>query len=149
MMGGKRVRADSNSGIKWESVIESGVRGSKPEINALASKSENEATVMIWNYHDDELFTADTPVEVVLSGIPSARVIVKRYLIDKEHSNSYEVWKKMGSPQNPDREQYTVLEKSGQLQSEDSPVRARVKNGKLTVNTKLLSQSVELIVVNW
>ena len=37
------------------------------------------------------------------------------------YSNSYEAWKKMGSPQQPSPEQYAQLERAGQLQSLESP----------------------------
>ena len=104
---------------------------------------------MLWNYHDDDLFSADKPVDLVLNGIPSKKVQVTRYLIDKDHSNSYEVWKKIGSPQNPTPEQYTDLEKAGKLQSDRLPQRMKVDKGTLSVNTLLLSQGVELIIVNW
>jgi xylan 1,4-beta-xylosidase len=149
MMAGTRVEAMSDAGISWEEVIEKGVRGNSPDIGSIASKNKNGATVILWNYHDDDLFSADKPVDVVLNGIPSKKVQVTRYLIDKGHSNSYEVWKKMGSPQNPTQEQYTKLEEAGKLQSDELPISMKVNKGTLSVNTLLSSQGVELIVVNW
>lgn len=149
MMSGTRVEAKSNAGIAWETVIETGVRGDKPDINAIATKKKNEATVMLWNYHDDDKTAADATVEVVLNGIAAKKVQISQYRIDKDNSNSYEVWKSMGSPQNPTTEQYTVLEKAGQLKTKGSPVMKKVRNGTLVVNTMLPRQGVELLVIRW
>ena len=48
-----------------------------------------------------------------IKNIPSNTAMLYQYRIDDKHSNSYEVWKKMGSPQNPTSEQVKELEKSG------------------------------------
>ena len=42
--------------------------------------------------------------------IPTREVSLFHYRVDREYSNSYEVWKAMGSPQNPTTEQYQELE---------------------------------------
>ncbi len=51
-----------------------------------------------------------------IKGIPAEKATLTQYRIDNEHSNSYEVWKKMGSPQNPTANQIAELEKAGQLE---------------------------------
>ena len=51
-----------------------------------------------------------------VEGLPvgaQERLSVHHYRVDAEHSNSYEVWKKMGSPQKPSPEQYLQLERAG------------------------------------
>ena len=82
-------------------ISESGVKASAPDINALASKDKNGISIMVWNYHDDDLPAKASQVRLDISGLPSSKVLVHEYRIDKENSNSYEVWKNMGSPQNP------------------------------------------------
>jgi xylan 1,4-beta-xylosidase len=149
MMGGTRVEAKSNAGFSWKSVIDSGVKGNKPDINVIASKSINEATVMLWNYHDDDKAATDADINLVVNGIPAKKVNITQYLIDKDNSNSYEVWKKMGSPQNPTPEQYSELEKSGQLQIYGTPVKEKVKKGVLSVSKMLPRQGVILLKIEW
>lgn len=149
MMSGMRVGAESNAGIDWENVIEKGVRGDYPDINSIASKNKQEATVMIWNYHDDDMPAPDAAVEVVLNGIPSKKVKITQYRIDKDNSNSYEIWKKMNSPQNPTPEQYTILENAGHLNMIGSPVNSKVKKGILSIDTMLPRQGVALLVIKW
>jgi xylan 1,4-beta-xylosidase len=149
MMAGTRVEAISDGGITWENVIGKGVRGERPDIGSIASVKENEAAVMIWNYHDDDKPAPGSEVEVVLKGIPAKKVKIIKYLIDRDHSNSYEVWKSMGSPQNPTSEQYTILEKAGQLQSSGLPEEKKVRKGSLVLKTVLSGQGVELLLVRW
>jgi xylan 1,4-beta-xylosidase len=149
MMSGTRIEAKSNSGIDWENVIETGVRGENPDINSIASKKKNETTIMLWNYHDDDKYAPDAVIDVVLRGIPATKVRITRYRIDKNNSNSYEIWKSMGSPRNPDTDQYSVLEKAGQLQQAGTPEKRNVRNGTLVVNTLLTRQGVELLVIRW
>jgi len=51
------------------------------------------------------------PVSVTVAGLPTDRVLLQHYRIDQAHSNAWEAWKAMGSPQAPTAEQYAELEK--------------------------------------
>jgi xylan 1,4-beta-xylosidase len=144
-MGGTRVNATSDSDFTWRHIIDSGVRSAKPDIGILATKEKNDATIMFWNYHDDDLMTPDADISITVTGLKSKRVELRQYRIDRDHSNSYEVWKKMGSPQNPGPEQYSILEESGKLHLSDEPVVLRVKRGSVTVHTTLQRQGVGMI----
>lgn len=149
MMSGTRVEVASNSGKSWQDVIEKGVRGENTDINSIASKDNKEATVMLWNYHDDDRSAPDADVVLEMKGIPSKNVSITQYRIDKENSNSFEIWKKMGSPQNPSAEQYEILEKAGQLKMAGSPETRKIKKGILSFETKLPRQGVALFVIKW
>ncbi|MES2731400.1 MAG: beta-xylosidase [Bacteroidota bacterium] len=148
MMQGSRVEVAGNLAYDYQAVRDSSVRGA-PDINALASKSTHSAAVMVWNYHDDDLPSPASPVEIRLKGIPVSQVLLKHYRIDNEHSNSYEVWKKMGSPANPTNEQIAQLEKAGQLQSFGSPVWLKTANGEAIIKMELPRQGVSLLKMDW
>jgi xylan 1,4-beta-xylosidase len=144
MMSGTRVAV--TGGIYDPFMIrESGVKGSAPDINAMASKDNNGISIMVWNYHDDDLPAKASQVRINISGLASSKVLVHEYRIDKENSNSYEVWKKMGSPQNPTPEQYENLEDAGVLKMLSSPYRAEAKNGVINLSLYLPRQGVSLI----
>jgi xylan 1,4-beta-xylosidase len=149
MMEGKRVAVKSTSGFSFQAVIDSGVRDKKSDINAIASRDSNQAAIMFWNYHDDDTIAPDAQIEIIVNGIPAKNVQITQYRIDNDHSNSYEVWKKMGSPQNPTEEQYNTLEQAGKLAIIGSPVKGRVKNGSLVYNTILPRQGVALLKLEW
>jgi xylan 1,4-beta-xylosidase len=76
-------------------------------------------------------------------------VLVQHYRIDDEHSNSYSVWKQMGSPQQPTPEQYARLEAAGQLQLLGSPEWRQPQDGKLALEFTLPSHAVSLIRLTW
>jgi len=149
MMKGNRVALTSNRGYDLRTAVDSSFRKSYSDINGFACKDANEAAVMLWNYHDDDIQSEAEAVAVRLKGLPNKQVLLQHYRIDSTHSNSYEVWKKMGSPKSPSAEQITELEKAGQLQLLRSPQWIKPKNGEATINMVLPLQGVSLLKLDW
>lgn len=148
MMEGNRVEVKQNLAYDFKKVRDQSVRDAA-DINALASKSENSAGVMVWNYHDDNVPAPDAPVEISIKGLPTGKVALLHYRIDKENSNAYEVWKTMGSPKQPTSEQIAILEKAGQLQLLTSPEWITPKNGEIQIKMKLPRQGVSFLHFKW
>jgi len=150
LMRGERVAAMSSGEVRPEQIIQSGVRA-EPDVDALAARSDHDVTVLLWNYHDDDVPAADSPVKLQISGLPSGagRVLVRQYRIDRDHSNAYTLWEEMGSPQNPTPEQYARLKAAGQLQLLESPSWVEEKNGDLEMDVSLPRQAVSLVEVSW
>jgi xylan 1,4-beta-xylosidase len=71
------------------------------------------------------------------------------YRIDNDHSNSFEVWKKMGSPQKPSDEQYAQLERAGQLHELEAAKPVQPTDGAANVELTLPRQGVSLLVFSW
>ena len=69
-MSGDRVQAVSSAGLTVEEIRDSGVRGA-PDISALAARSARSATVLVWNYHDDDLPAPAAPVTLTIEGLPA------------------------------------------------------------------------------
>ena len=150
LMEGNRAEVNKNLDYNSISIRDSSVRGDKPDINALAAKGDRSATVMVWNYHDNnDLAAPGSPVSIKMNGIPVDKVLLRHYRIDKQFSNSYEVWKKMGSPKSPDAAQYAELERAGQLQMLSSPEYITIKKGEATLNMELPRQGVSLLHLSW
>jgi xylan 1,4-beta-xylosidase len=147
-MGGDRVASESSGALPLESVRDNGVRD-RPDINALASRQQRSITVLLWNYHDDDRPAPDAPVELTISGVPVARVRLTHYRVDRDRSNSYEAWKKLGSPQPPSPQQYEALAKAGELQELHPPQSPNVKGGVLSVSFTLPRQGVSLVKLSW
>jgi xylan 1,4-beta-xylosidase len=149
MMSGSRVEVSGDLAYDALKIRDKSVRA-EADINALASKSAKSVCVMLWNYHDDDFMDVPlSPVEVTLTGLPNGRVLMHHYRIDRDHSNSYEVWKQMGSPQNPTAGQIEKLEAAGQLQLLNSPEYITVKDGRAVVTMFLPRQAVSLIKLDW
>jgi xylan 1,4-beta-xylosidase len=149
MMQGNRVEVNQNLAYDFRKVRDTSVRGEKADINALAAKDANLATVMVWNYHDNNIPAPASPVEVLIKGLPAGQFLLHHYRIDQESSNSYERWKKMGSPQNPTPDQVAELEKAGQLQLHTSPAWVKAKNGEAVISMQLPRQGVSLLKLSW
>lgn len=149
MMSGTRVDASVDGGFGFRHIIDSGVRGPKPDIGVLATVQGSVTNIMIWNYHDDDKPAPDALTEIRVTGLKAKRVMVEKYLIDSDNNNSYEVWKKMGSPQNPDPRQYAELETAGRLNKSGEQAKLRVKRGSVTIETNLQRQAVGLVKIRY
>lgn len=148
MMKGSRVEAVSNRMYPLEAVLEKSIRDSQSDIGVLASADSKSTAVMVWNYHDKDEQGSAEAVDVTLNSIPAKKATLNVYLIDRDNSNSYEVWKKMGSPQNPTSEQIALLEKSGKLKCVTTK-KVEIRSGKVNVPLQLMRQAVALVKLDW
>ncbi len=148
-MRGNRMAVEANQNHSAMSIRDFSVRSEKADIGAMATKDSRSAAIMVWHYHDDDVIAKAEKINLNLSEIIAKKVKLTHYRIDNEHSNAYEVWKKMGSPQNPTPVQYIALEKDGQLQPLEKPKNLKTKNGTLNINFDLPRQGVSLVRLDW
>jgi xylan 1,4-beta-xylosidase len=149
-MSGQRVIAESNGASSLEEIIKSGVRA-KPDVAALASLDGKKLCVLVWHYHDDDVVGPDATVELLLAGLPLAKgtARIQNFRIDAAHSNSFEAWKKLGSPPQPTPAQYAELEKAGQLAPLHSKQDIAIDGGNAAIRFALPRQAVSLLVLDW
>jgi xylan 1,4-beta-xylosidase len=149
-MSGQQLVVESSGGSDARKILNSGVRGD-PDVSAMASLDKQKLSVLVWHYHDDDVSGPDAAVELNLTNLPLANGDAKltQYRIDADHSNSYEAWKRMGSPQEPSAQQYKQLEQAGQLAKLGEPETVHVENGQAVVRLKLPRQAVSLAVLEW
>ncbi len=148
-MGGKRIQVESDRMYPLDRVLAESVRGEQTDIGALASKDEHSAAVMVWNYHDVDRVGEPERVSLRLDNVPAGEVTLTHFRVDREHSNAYEAWKAMGSPQDPSPDQYAALEKAGQLDLLEEPEQVTIANGALDLEFSLPRQGVSLILLEW
>ncbi|MBQ5947740.1 hypothetical protein [Massilia sp. ST3] len=149
MMRGERVAVGGDQAYDAAAIQAGGVRGARTDINALASKDARSVAVMVWNYHDDDIVDAGSPVELHISGIPAKRVQLRHYRVDQDNSNSYTAWKRMGSPANPTPAQVAALEKAGSLAQLGKPASLKTADGKAVVRMQLPRQAVSLVTLTY
>jgi xylan 1,4-beta-xylosidase len=147
-MGGQRVAAESDGALTLDEMLKAGARA-RPDVAALASLDRKKLCILVWHYHDDDVSGPDATVSLSLSGLPlpDGTSRLRHFRIDAAHSNSFEVWKQLGSPEHPTPEQYATLEKAGRLAALDVPQALETKDGAATVRFALPRQAVSLLVI--
>ncbi len=149
-MRGKRIEVRSDHAVSLEEIVKSGVRGAS-DVMGLASIDGKRLCVLVWHYHDDDVAGPAADVELSATGLPDGvnEGMLEHFRIDEEHSNSFSVWKKLGSPQSPTEEQYMQLQKAGKLAMLAEPRKVTVESGRVNVRFSLPRQGVSLVVVEW
>jgi xylan 1,4-beta-xylosidase len=150
LMRGNRVSAISSEAVPLDDILTHGVRQG-PDVDALATGAPGEASVLLWNYHDDDIAAPGAMITVLMRSIPADvhRVLLQHYRMDDHHSNAYTVWKEMGSPQTPSPEQYAKLQAAGQLELLDSPRWITPTDGEIKLDVQLPRMGLSLLRVTW
>ena len=146
---GDFVESTSDHAYSLQMALDSSFRGAKTDIGTMATKNKNSASILVWNYHDVDKKGEFSKVTLEISGIKSSTAKLSHYRIDDLHSNSYELWKKMGSPQTPTSQQIAELEKAGQLAMVNPPQKLKITKGALKLETELPRQAVDLFQLIW
>jgi xylan 1,4-beta-xylosidase len=149
MMRGFRVEATSSGAVPLEVILVEGVRG-EADVDVLAARDERGISILIWNYHDDDVAGPAAAIALRVEGIPAGAepVLMRHYRIDGNHSNAYAVWKEMGSPQEVTAAQQRQLAAAGQLQLLGAADWVG-KSGKIVTQFDLPRQGVSLIRLEW
>jgi xylan 1,4-beta-xylosidase len=148
-MRGDRVAVTGDRAYDAAHIQAAGVRGARTDIDALAAKDAHGIAVMVWNYHDDDVIDAGSPVELRIAGIPAKQVQMHHYRIDQEHSNSYAAWKRMGAPAKPTPAQVAELQKAGDLAELGAAKTIETRDGTATVSMQLPRQAVSLVTLSY
>jgi xylan 1,4-beta-xylosidase len=148
MMRGDRLAVESAGAADVQAIRDTGVR-TAPDIYALAARSGRDISVLVWNYHDDDLPADDAKVALTIENAADGRPAVTEYRVDRQHGNAYEAWKTMGSPQPPTAQQYAQLEKASQLTALRPATRHRVERGSLQLTLTLARQGVSLVTIRY
>jgi xylan 1,4-beta-xylosidase len=150
MLGKERVKVSSSGSLPADEIVRAGVRG-QPDINAIATRKDNEVEILVWNYHDDDLPAAAAPIDLVIEGLPARANIAlhEHFRIDSNHSNAFAAWKELGSPQNVSQAQYQQLERAGQLQLVSSPAWIPIERGAAHLQFTLPRQGLSLLRIAW
>ena len=150
LMSGQRVSAVSTGAVGLDTMLREGVRGAA-DVDALATRGDRGAAVLVWNYHDIDGPASAAETMVTMRGVPAGvhRVLLEQYRLDDTHSNAYTAWKAIGSPQHPTAEQIMALKAAGQLQLLDSPEWLEVKDGTVVVAMSLPRQGTSLLRLGW
>jgi xylan 1,4-beta-xylosidase len=122
------------------------MRGNRiPADNAFVTADRHSMYILLWNYTDDDLPGPAETKTIAITHLPTKKIKLTQYRIDDAHSNSYEAWKKMGSPQNPTTHQYQTLEAAGLLQQLEPPKTLTTNN----ITVSLPAHAVAFLKLEW
>src|SRR5205085_6800742 len=85
-MGGDLVPVDSSGAVPLETVRDLGVR-ERSDVNAIATRKDRSVSVLVWNYHDDDLPAPAADVDLLIDHLPDGPVAVEHARVDADHSN--------------------------------------------------------------
>ena len=150
LLGNERVDVSSSGALRSDDVVTSGVR-KNPDVSAIATRKEHEVEVLVWNYHDDDISSPTTAIDLEIESLPSEvkHGLLKHYRVDSHHSNAFAVWQSLGSPEALSTGQRDELQKAGQLQLLTAPERVSIKQGILKIEFDLPRQGLSLLSLSW
>jgi len=137
----------SSGAVSEEEVEKHSVLGA-PDLNGVATRDGRSVDVIVWNYHDEDVAAAPAEVELEVAGVAAKRVRVTEYRMDRDHSNAYTAWLKMGSPQAPTAAQVEELRKASEL-AVLRESKLGVKAGAVEWKMTLPRQAVSLVHIAW
>jgi xylan 1,4-beta-xylosidase len=109
-LSGSRLPVTSTGALTIDQIMASSVR-QQADVDALATFDGQSVQVLVWNYHDDIVAAAASPVHLSVR-VPAAfgsRAIVTHLRVDDTHGDAYGVWTSQGSPAAPSATQIAQL----------------------------------------
>jgi xylan 1,4-beta-xylosidase len=150
LLGHQGIRATSSTELPVEEIVREGVRAT-PDIRAIAARRDHEIEVLVWNYYDDDVAGPDSPIDLIVDGLPAGvtRLLRNHFQVDARHSNAFTAWKEMGAPNSFSPDQRAELERAGQLQLMSSPEWISVEDHVVHLQFPLPRQAVALLQLAW
>lgn len=150
MLHGKRIPLNSGGALGIDSILNKGVRD-KPDIDGLATATDETVQVILWNYHDDIVAVPSVPVQLTIKAPrrPVSRARVIHYRIDGSHSNAHTRWLALGSPQKPTAEVVAELRAAAELELLEPARFYDVRGGEVELTFDLTRYGVSLVELRW
>lgn len=148
-LDGTRLPLSSSGARPLDDVLANGVRD-QPDVDGMATLDGAAIQILVWNYHDDIVAVAATPVHLAITvpaGFgPNARVSHLR--VDESHGDAYTVWVSQDMPSSPSDGQIAALRQAMDppLLVPDSTV-AVAADGSVGVDFDLPRFGVSLVTI--
>ena len=110
---GTRLPLTSSGARTLDDILANGVRG-EPDVDGMATLDGAFLQVLMWNYHDDIVTVAATPVHLAIEVPASFGAIarVSHLRLDEAHGDAYSVWVSQGMPPSPSAAQVAALQQA-------------------------------------
>ena len=153
MANGTRIAARSDGQLELSEVVSNSVRD-QTDVGCMACQNGLALYVLVWHYHDEKTECPDAEITLSLKDIPpelevdrSGDLPVRHYRVDKDHSDPFEAWKRMGSPQPPSTEQIQILQAKSKLATAEPDSSISLSKGSAQLTFTLPIRGVSLLVI--
>ena len=148
-LAGTRVPLTCSGARTLDDVLANGVRAA-PDIDGMATLNGDAIQVLVWNYHDDIVTAAATPVRLTIK-VPTGfgtSVRVSHLRVDESHGDAYTVWVSQGMPASPSASQLAALQQAMDPSALVPDTTAAVTaDGSVTVDFDLPRFGVSLVTI--
>ena len=110
-LDGTRLPLTSSGARALDDILANGV-GGEPDVDGMATLNGPAVQVLVWNYHDQIVSVAATPVhlEVQVPASFGALALISHLRLDESHGDAYTVWVSQGMPASPSAAQVAALQ---------------------------------------
>ena len=108
-LAGTRLPLTSSGARPLDDILANGVRGAA-DVDAIAARDGATIQVLVWNYHDDLVSAAATPVHLAIAMPETSGVRVSHLRVDDAHGDAHAVWVSQGMPASPSPAQIAALQ---------------------------------------
>jgi xylan 1,4-beta-xylosidase len=149
-LAGTRLPLTSNAARPLSDVVASGVRD-QAEVDGMATRNGTAIQTLVWNYHDDILPVAATPVHLAIQ-VPASFGVTARVShlrVDESHGDAYSVWVSQGMPPSPSAAQFAALRQAMEPSSlvPDTTVKVAA-DGSVCADFELPRFGVSLVTIS-
>ena len=148
-MHGDQIEASSSGQIPLDEVMKNSIK-TRPDVGVIAARKDDEVSIMVWHYFDDDVKGPDAEVDIAIKNLPKAfkkGAVVTQYRIDEQHSNAYAVWKQMNSPVTLNDADFLAIKAKAGLQIVDAPKPSDVVKHEADLTLTLPRQGIALFVL--
>ena len=148
-LDGARLPVTSSGALALDAIVANGVRG-EPDIDSMATVKGNRVQVLVWNYHDDIVTAAASPIHLTVT-LPSSfgsEATVAHLRVDDSHGNPYAVWLAQGSPAAPTDTQLTLLQQAADDLTLQPDQVIDVVGGVATLDFSLPRSGISLVTLS-
>jgi xylan 1,4-beta-xylosidase len=148
-LDGTRLPVTSSGALGLDAIVASGVRG-QPDVDAIATAKGDRVQVLVWNYHDDIVAAAASPVHLAVTLPPSfgTKATASHLRMDDAHGNPYAVWLTQGSPGMPTAAQLAQLQQAADDLTLQPVQEVDVIGGVATLDFSLPRFGVSLVTLS-
>lgn len=124
--------------------------GLESEVRGFATRRGlTSAQVLIYHFDetDEEGRGRATPIQVEIAGLETEVFTLRHYRIDREHSNAYRAWERLGRPLDPTPEQIAAIQAHAQLELLEPPQYVEAPHGQLSLSFELPVNAISLLIL--